>query len=99
MRGAYADDFPCGTGDLGTDAFFLKLSNRRPGAEELAGEIDIDHFTPLVERHLIDRRISLQTCVIYKNVDGAEPIDVIVSKSNKVLPSLIDFEARIKEWL
>ena len=49
-----------------------EAAHRFLGAEELAGEIDIDDLLPLVECHIADCGICLNAGVGNQNIDSAE---------------------------
>jgi hypothetical protein len=53
--------------------------------EKLAGEIDVDHGFPIVERHLRDRRVLLHSGVGHEHVEPAERFDRLLEERRDVV--------------
>ena len=60
VHAAHVDDFTRRARDGRHDAATLKLTDGFAGAQELPGEVDVDHLLPLGERHVGEGRILLQ---------------------------------------
>src|SRR5919106_1008021 len=71
---AHADDLASGAGDLLAHAAPLELAHRLAAAQELAGQVDVDHRVPVLQRHLIEGSIFLQAGVCDQDVNRAERI-------------------------
>jgi hypothetical protein len=69
---ANTDDFAGSARDLFSDALAFEVSYRLARAKELAAEVNPYHLVPLFHRHLIERRIPLDTGVIDDDVHLAE---------------------------
>ena len=78
---------PRGLGDGGDDATPLELPRRRAGAQKLPGQVDGDDRVPLLERHLVERGIPLQSGIADRDVQRAEfrdgggihPLDLVLA--------------------
>src|SRR5271166_4834438 len=72
VDGGDADDLPGGARYLLAHAAALELAHRLAGAQELAGQVHVDHLLPLGEAHLVQGRVLLDASVVDQDVDGAE---------------------------
>src|SRR5207302_1379240 len=66
-----ADDLAGGARDLRPHALSDHRAGRGAGAEEGSGEVHADHRVPLLERHVGDRRVTLEAGVADEDVDAA----------------------------
>jgi hypothetical protein len=71
MHGAHADDLASGAGDAFDDAAALELAHGFASAKKLSRQVDRNDPVPLVERHLVNRRVLLETGIRDQDVDGA----------------------------
>lgn len=74
MHGAHADDLAQGRREVGLRAAPDKLPYRRPCAEELAGEIDVEDALPLLEAHLGKGGAILDAGVVDEYMNRAEAL-------------------------
>src|SRR3954449_9564445 len=73
MDGAHADEFTSCCRDVLHYTSSLELTNCLSGAEKLAREIDADDFVPLFKRHVMKRRIPLQSGIVHHDVQSSKP--------------------------
>ena len=74
MDRTHADDFSGRAGNLPVDPPPLEFPNRFPGAEKLAGEVDIDNLLPLLQGHLLEWGVPLDSGIIHQDIDGSEMV-------------------------
>jgi len=69
-----ADDLAGRAGQLRSHTPAQELADRFPRAQELTGQVDVDHLPPLRERHLVQRGVDLQPGVVDQDVHRAEGV-------------------------
>ena len=66
---------PAAHGDLRLDSAAPELAHCFARAQELAGEVHVEHELPVLQAHLVQRRIALQPGVVHQDVDAAPGVD------------------------
>src|SRR5262249_3037506 len=74
MHGTHADDLAGAGGHFGTQPPAQEFDDRGARTQELARQIYRNHHIPLRERHLLKRRITLQSGIVYEDVDRPQPL-------------------------
>src|SRR5262249_49471619 len=74
MYRAHADDLAGAGRHFGTHSPAQELDDCSARTEELTRQIYRNHRVPLRERHLLKRRITLQSGVVDEDVDRPEPL-------------------------
>src|SRR5690348_14240464 len=64
-----------GDGDVAHHAALPELAHRFPRTEKLPGQIDRDDLVPLFQRHIEQRRVTLQPGIADANVERSEMTD------------------------
>ncbi len=60
MDRAHVNDIAGGAGHIESRALLGKLAQGRPGAQELAGQVDLDHLVPVLQGHVDGSGVTLQ---------------------------------------
>ncbi len=74
MNRTDADDFAGSARNVLSHSLALEDANRFASAEELAGEIHVQHELPLRKTHLVDGCVLLEPGIIDDNIQRAELI-------------------------
>src|SRR5581483_6858862 len=86
MHGAHADDFASSARNLGFHTFMFKSLNCFTSAQKLTREINPNHCIPLLQCHLFQWGIALDSSIIDKDVDAAELfVHVLIHSQHLIL--------------